>query len=43
MRRLYRPRIESAVSVRERLWLEEELTQHGERDQAPSSPEQTAG
>lgn len=38
-----RPRIESAVSVRERLWLEEELTQHGERDQAPSSPEQTAG
>jgi len=37
-----RPRIESLISVRERLWLPEELNERGDRDRVPSSPERTA-
>jgi radical SAM-linked protein len=37
-----RPRIESLISVRERLWLAEELTESGARGPGPSSLERTA-
>jgi hypothetical protein len=37
-----RPKIESVMSVRERLWLAEELNQREERDRCPSTLEPTA-
>jgi hypothetical protein len=37
-----RPKIESVMSVRERLWLAEELNEREERDRGPSTLEPTA-